>query len=74
MRDDTMTTVNHLPIPTVSHPRQLESSSAPPQEPQPSQILMYFLRSYNSQWQTDNEVCIATDCGLLAILTECQSH
>jgi hypothetical protein len=69
MRDDAVTTVNHLPIRTVSYPRQLESSSAPP-----SQFLRYLLRSYNSQWQTDNEVCIATACVLLAILTEWQSH
>ena len=61
MRDDAVTTLNHLPIYTVSY-RQLESSSAPLQEPQQSQFLTCLLRSYNSQWQTNNEVCIATAC------------
>jgi hypothetical protein len=68
MRGDAVTTANHSPIPTVSYPRQLESSE-PPQELQPLQFLTYLLRSYNSQWQTYNEVCIATVGGLLAILT-----
>jgi len=69
MRDDAVTTANHLPFSTVPYSRQLESSSAPPQELQPPQFLTYILRPYNSQWQTDNEVCIATARGLPVLLT-----